>query len=84
MPEAAAKAPKTQSPNAPGTFVDPCRGFYFKLIILGITEAHFTQCSGVEIKIDPISYVEGGSDVEHQIPGCRVVGQRALSRNPGA
>jgi phage tail-like protein len=69
MPEAAAKAPKTQSPNAPGTFVDPYPGFYFKLIILGITEAHFTQCSGIEIKVDPISYSEGGSSVVHQIPG---------------
>ncbi len=69
MAEAAAKAPQGQSAATPGVFVDPYRKFHFKLIILGITEAHFTQCSGVEIKIDPISYVEGGSDVEHQIPG---------------
>jgi len=69
MPEAAAKAPKGQSGATPGTFVDPYRKFNFKLIILGITEAHFTQCSGIEIRVDPISYSEGGSSVVHQIPG---------------
>jgi|SRR5580704_8637009 phage tail-like protein len=69
MAEAAAKAPKAQSGAAPGVFVDPLRAFNFKLMILGITEAHFTQCSGLGIRIDPISYVEGGSPVEHQIPG---------------
>jgi phage tail-like protein len=69
MAEAAEKAPKGQSAATPGVFVDPFRTFNFKLIIMGITQAHFTQCSGIRIRIDPISYVEGGSPVEHQIPG---------------
>lgn len=67
MAEAAAKAPKAQS--GLGVSVDPFLTFNFRLIILGITEAHFTQCSGLGIRIDSISYVEGGSPVEHQIPG---------------
>jgi phage tail-like protein len=69
MPAAAEKAPKGQPAAAPGVFVDPFRTFNFKLIILGITEAHFTQCSGIGIRIDPIIYREGGSAVVHQIPG---------------
>jgi phage tail-like protein len=69
MAEAAAKAPKAQSGATPGTFIDPFLSFNFKLMILGITEAHFTQCTGLGVRIDPISYVEGGSPVEHQIPG---------------
>jgi phage tail-like protein len=69
MAEAAAKAPKTQSGATPGVFVDPFRGYNFRLVIMGITEAHFTECSGLGIRIDSISYVEGGSPVEHQIPG---------------
>lgn len=69
MAEAAAKAPKTQSANAPGTFIDPFLTFNFKLLIPGITEAHFTKCSGLGVQIDPISYIEGGSPIEHQIPG---------------
>ncbi|SRR5258708_3903200 len=69
MAEAAGKAPKAQSGATPGVFVDPFRTFNFKLVILGITEAHFTQCSGLSIRVDPISYSEGGSPVEHQIPG---------------
>lgn len=60
---------KAQSGATPGVFVDPFRAFHFKLVILGITEAHFTQCSGLGIRVDPISYSEGGSPVEHQIPG---------------
>ena len=69
MAEAAAKAPKAESGAAPGVFVDPYRSYNFKLIILGVTEGHFTQCSGLGIRVDPISYVEGGNRVEHRIPG---------------
>jgi phage tail-like protein len=69
MPEAAGKAPKAQSGSTPGVFVDPFRTFNFKLVILGITEAHFTRCSGLGVSVDAISYSEGGSPVEHQIPG---------------
>lgn len=69
MPEPAAKAPKAQSANTPGNFVDPFLSFNFKLIILGVMEARFTQCHGLGVSVDPISYIEGGSPVEHQIPG---------------
>ena len=69
MAEEAKKAPNAQSGAAPGTTVDPYRAYYFKLIILGVTQASFTQCSGFGIRIDPISYVAGGDVVEHKLPG---------------
>jgi len=69
MPEAAGKAPGGGTAATPGVFVDPFRVCHFKLMILGITEGHFTAFSGFRIRIDNISYMEGGSPVEHQIPG---------------
>jgi len=69
MPEPASKAPNTQSANAPGSFVDPFLSFNFRLSIPGVMEARFTQCTGLGVQIDSISYVEGGSSIEHQIPG---------------
>ena len=71
MPEAAEQAPKTPPSGAqPGVFVDPYRAYNFKLIIQGVTEGHFTECSNMGIKVDAISYREGGqSQVVHRIPG---------------
>ncbi len=66
MPEAAERAPAAQ----PGVFVDPYRAYNFKLIIQGVTEGHFTECSNMGIKVDAIAYREGGqSQVVHRIPG---------------
>ena len=72
MPEAA--PPST--PAAPtvgaqtGTWVDPYRSYNFKLEIQGITEGHFTECSGLGIRVRSIAYREGGtSQVVHQLPG---------------
>ncbi len=71
MPEAAEQAPKTPPSGAqPGVFIDPYRAYNFKLIIQGVTEGHFTECSNMGIKVDAISYREGGqSQVVHRIPG---------------
>ena len=56
-------------PN-PGDFIDPYRAYNFKLIIQGVTEAHFTECSGIGIKVQTIRYREGSaSQVTHAIPG---------------
>jgi phage tail-like protein len=60
MADAAQKAPKTQSGATPGVFADPYRAYSFKLIIQGVTEGHFTQCSGLGIRVDAIRYREGG------------------------
>src|SRR5277367_1152707 len=69
MPEPASKAPNAQSANTPGSFADPFVSFNFRLSIPGVMEARFTQCTGLGVQIDSISYVEGGSSIEHQIPG---------------
>jgi len=63
MPEAAQKAPKSESGATPGVFAEPLRAYSFKLIIQGVTEGHFTQCSGLGIRVDAIEYREGGGAV---------------------
>ncbi len=70
MPEAApAAAPKTNGAQ-PGTFIDPFRAYNFKLSIGGVTEGHFVECSGLDVKINAIRYREGGTQqVVHAIPG---------------
>lgn len=63
---AEAQAPAAQ----PGAPVDPFRAYNFKLDIQGITQGHFTECSGLDISVEVIRYREGGSSqVVHQIPG---------------
>jgi phage tail-like protein len=66
-PTPQAAAPAAASPN---THVDPYRAYNFKMDILGVTEAHFTEISNMEIKVNPIAYREGGnSQVVHYVPG---------------
>jgi phage tail-like protein len=71
MAEAAATTPQTAPSGAqPGVFVDPYRAYNFKLMIQGVTEGHFTECSGLGIKVQVIKYREGGTNqVIHCIPG---------------
>ena len=49
---------------------DPFRSYNFKLDINGVAEGHFTECSGLSVKIESISYREAGNNqtVRH-IPG---------------
>lgn len=55
---------------AGSVYVDPFRAFNFKLEIQGITEGHFTEVSGLEAQVTPISYREAGnSQVVHYVPG---------------
>jgi phage tail-like protein len=71
MPEAAEMPPATpQSGAQPGVFNDPYRSYNFKLMIQGVTEGHFTECTDMWIKVDAIRYREGGqSQVVHRVPG---------------
>jgi len=71
MPEAAETPPAAPESGAqPGVFNDPYRSYNFKLVIQGVTEGHFTECTNMSIKIDAIRYREGGqSQVVHRIPG---------------
>lgn len=50
--------------------VDPYRAYNFKLDIGGVTDAHFTECSGLGVKVTPIAYREAGNNqVVRHIPG---------------
>jgi phage tail-like protein len=53
-----------------GTVVDPYRAFNFKLEIRGVIEGHFTDCTGLAVRVHPIRYREGGTgQVVRAIPG---------------
>ena len=71
MPEEAQEAQADQDAQqaAPGV-VDPYRSYNFKLDAQGVTEAHFTECSGMGIKVDAIEYREAGNNqVVRKLPG---------------
>jgi phage tail-like protein len=54
----------------PGAYSDPYRAYNFKLVIQGVAEGHFTDCSGLGVSVHPIRYREGGTaQVVHCIPG---------------
>lgn len=51
-------------------WVDPYRAFNFKVEIQGVTQGHFAECSSVGMRINVISYREGGNNqITHRIPG---------------
>jgi phage tail-like protein len=53
-----------------GTRTDPYRNYNFKIEIQGVTEGHFAQCTNIGIRVQAISYREGGAgQVTHRIPG---------------
>lgn len=50
--------------------VDPYGSFNFQLLIDGVTEGHFTECSGLGMRIEAIQYREAGtSQAVRRIPG---------------
>jgi phage tail-like protein len=54
----------------PGNVVDPFRSYNFKLLVNGVTEGHFTEVSGLGVKVDHIVYREGGDNASvRAIPG---------------
>jgi phage tail-like protein len=66
-----AQKPAQPTPTAgPGVFKDPYGAYNFKLVIQGVTEGHFTQCTGLGVRVEAIKYREGGtSQVVHRLPG---------------
>lgn len=53
-----------------GSFVEPYRAYQFKLVINGVTEGHFTECSGLAVRVNTIKYREAGqSQIVHSLPG---------------
>jgi phage tail-like protein len=64
------KAEGTSQAASANAYADPFRAYNFKLEIQGITEAHFTEVSNMEVKVTPIAYREAGnSQVVHYVPG---------------
>ena len=54
----------------PGNPVDPYRAYNFKLLINNVTEGHFTEVTGLGVKVDRISYREAGNNaIVRAIPG---------------
>lgn len=69
MAEEAQKAPTQQTGAAPGTQLDPYRGYYFKVYIGGAVQAGFTNVSGGGMTVECITHA-GGDDVEERhVPG---------------
>jgi phage tail-like protein len=49
---------------------DPFRAYNFKLDISGVTEGHFTECSGLSVRVESIPYREAGNkQIVRHIPG---------------
>jgi phage tail-like protein len=64
MPEAAPAPARTSQSR------DPYRAYNFKLEIQGVSQGHFTECTGLGIKIGDIKYREGGtSQTVLRLPG---------------
>ena len=54
----------------PRIVVDPSRAYNFKLEIQGVTTGHFTECTGLGVRVGGIKYREGGvSQDVHRLPG---------------
>jgi len=50
--------------------IDPYRAYNFKLLIEGVTEGHFTEVSGLGVKVEAIEYREAGNaQLVRRIPG---------------
>jgi phage tail-like protein len=51
-------------------YVDPYRAYNFKLVIQGVTEGHFIECSNIGIKVQALQWREGGTNqVVRRLPG---------------
>ena len=56
----------TQTAQAP----DPMRNFQFRLEIQGVARGHFTEVSGLGVRVHPIRYREGGiGQIVRTLPG---------------
>jgi phage tail-like protein len=80
MPTAASdNAPQGGATGQTGTWTDPYRAYNFKLEIQGVTEGHFTECSGLNVRVQAIPYREAGTgQIVHYLPGRVEYGQVTL------
>lgn len=59
----------TAAPSPTGS-QDPYRSYNFKLVIQGVAEGHFTECTGLGVRVNAIRYREGGAaQVVRRLPG---------------
>ncbi len=50
--------------------IDPYRSYNFKLDVNGVAEGHFTECTGMGVRVEAIKYREAGnSQLVRNIPG---------------
>jgi phage tail-like protein len=62
-----------------GAHVDPLRSYNFKLEINGIVEGHFTDCTGLGVNVQVITYREGGNaQTTYKLPGPVTYGDVTL------
>ena len=62
--------PTQSDGNQTMSTADPYRNYLFKLEIQGMTEGHFTACTGLGVRIRPIQYREGGQgQIVRALPG---------------
>jgi phage tail-like protein len=62
--------PDVAATQQPGTWVDPYRAYNFKLLINNITNGHFTEVTGLGVRVERISYREAGNNsIVRAVPG---------------
>jgi phage tail-like protein len=60
---------------------DQLTSFRYQIEISGLRDAFFTECSGLEMKVDVEEYKEGGlNDYTHKLPGRRSYSNITLKR----
>lgn len=71
MAEAAPTPPTTTGSGAqPGTFIDPLGVFNWRVEVPGMTEMHFTRCTGLGVRVHSPRYREAGmTQVVHRLVG---------------
>jgi phage tail-like protein len=78
-----AAAPETSAPapdaGQTGNWKDPYRSYNFKVSVQGVGDGHFTECSGLAVRVQSIPYREaGGGSVIHRLPGQIEYGEITL------
>jgi phage tail-like protein len=71
----------TSGSTSTGRIVDPFPTFKFHVELGSITEAAFTECSGLELSTDVFEYQEGGlNEFSHKFPGRTRISNVTLKR----
>lgn len=60
-------------------YLDPYRAYNFKLVLGEKPVGHFTECHGLDVKVEAITYREGGAGPSvRQLPGRVAYGEVTL------